>query len=142
MIQSRLSPSLPKQETGIQLGPVVATMRFTPCLDLECKATHFPGDYCLLNSKIIPDDISKPIETDNDAVNHPSHYNNSTAKCKKCNHQIECIDVVREFNFNLGNVIKYLWRAMYKNSVIQDLKKAIWCLEDEVKRLEGKPHDG
>lgn len=33
-------------------------------------------------------------------VNHPKHYNGIEG--------IECIDVARHFNFNLGNAIKYI----------------------------------
>jgi hypothetical protein len=39
--------------------------------------------------------------------------------------------------FNIGNVIKYLWRAGFKDSnEIEDLKKARWYLDDEIKRRE------
>jgi hypothetical protein len=51
---------------------------------------------------------------------------------------IECIEVTRHFNFNLGNAIKYIWRAGHKANTVQDLKKAIWYLEDEIKRLESR----
>ena len=71
-------------------------------------------------------------------VHHPEHYNSGTAVCKKCNTQIECIDVVRECNFNIGNVIKYLWRASHKGSEIQDLEKALWYLNDEIARRKGQ----
>lgn len=71
-----------------------------------------------------------------DLVNHPAHYNSSAAKCKNCGHAIECIDVAREFNFNLGNVIKYLWRSAQKGALIQDLEKAAWYLQDEIKKLK------
>ena len=51
---------------------------------------------------------------------------------------IECIEVVRHMPFNLGNTIKYIWRAGLKenHTRIQDLRKAKWYLEDEIKRLE------
>jgi len=65
-----------------------------------------------------------------EAVNHPKHYNSHPSG-------VECIDVVRHMNFNLGNVIKYLWRADHKNASIEDLKKARWYPDDEIKRLEG-----
>lgn len=63
------------------------------------------------------------------SVDHPEHYNTNPSG-------IECIDVVRHMNFNRGNAIKYIWRAGSKNDEIEDLKKAIWYLQDEVKRLE------
>lgn len=68
-----------------------------------------------------------------DEVNHPDHYNTHESG-------IECIEVVRHMNFNLGNVIKYVWRAPYKGvnlkECIQDYKKAAWYLKDEIERLE------
>ncbi len=66
-----------------------------------------------------------------DNVNHPSHYNSHPSG-------IECIQVTRHLNFNVGNAIKYLWRAGIKDETkhIEDIKKAIWYLQDEIKRLE------
>lgn len=50
---------------------------------------------------------------------------------------IECIQVVQWFNFNLGNVIKYVWRAGLKTKEpIKDLKKAKDYIEYEIKRIE------
>lgn len=64
-----------------------------------------------------------------EAVNHPAHYNGHPSG-------IECIEVVRHMNFNLGNVIKYLWRADLKGRNLEDLKKAAWYLNDEIQRQE------
>lgn len=72
----------------------------------------------------------------NDNVNHPDHYNLMPATCT-CGRRIECIDVVRHMNFNLGNVVKYIWRSGYKQNEIEDLKKALWYLTDEIRRREG-----
>ena len=43
-------------------------------------------------------------------------------------------DFIREqgLNFHLGNVIKYICRAGYKDSKIHDLEKAIHYLENEL----------
>lgn len=73
------------------------------------------------------------------SVSHPKHYNASPATCE-CGRSIECIQVVRHMNFNLGNVVKYLWRAGLKkgSSKSEDLMKAKWYLEDEIKKVEGK----
>lgn len=65
-----------------------------------------------------------------DTVNHPKHYNNHPSG-------IECIEIVRHLPFNLGNAIKYLWRNEDKNG-IEDLKKAIWYIQDEIKLRESK----
>ena len=64
-------------------------------------------------------------------INHPKHYTSDPSG-------IECIQITRWRNFNIGNAIKYLWRNGLKenNSNIQDLKKAIWYITDEIGRLE------
>lgn len=75
----------------------------------------------------------------NDQVNHPKHYTSDPSG-------IECIDVTRHRNFNIGNAIKYLWRAGIKedkdrklvDKQIEDLNKAIWYLVDEIHRLGGR----
>ena len=40
----------------------------------------------------------------NDPVNHPKHYTSDPSG-------VECIDVVEHRTFNVGNAMKYLWRA-------------------------------
>ncbi len=42
----------------------------------------------------------------------------------------------QELNFHLGNAIKYICRAGYKDSKIQDLKKAIHYLQNELEHEE------
>lgn len=65
-----------------------------------------------------------------DPIN-PAHYKSHPSG-------VECIVVTRHMSFNIGNVIKYLWRAGLKDQTptLQDLKKAAWYLNDEIKRLE------
>lgn len=67
------------------------------------------------------------IPEEKEEVNHPDHYNWFG---------IECIEVVEHFPFNLGNAIKYIWRAGRKDDIIVDLKKAIWCIQREIDRLQ------
>jgi hypothetical protein len=64
-----------------------------------------------------------------DNINHPPHYTSHPSG-------VECIDIVRHMGFNIGNVIKYCWRAGLKdnNSDIQDLEKARWYLDDEIRK--------
>lgn len=45
---------------------------------------------------------------------------------------VECIDIVKHENFNIGNALKYIWRRKHKGSEIDDLHKAIYYLECEV----------
>jgi hypothetical protein len=39
-------------------------------------------------------------------------------------------------NFNIGNVVKYLWRADHKGDRQEQLKKAHWYLRDEIRKQE------
>jgi hypothetical protein len=66
-----------------------------------------------------------------DTVDHPSHYNSHPKG-------IEAIDVIEEFAFNVANAIKYLWRANYKGSQRDDLRKALWYVQREIDRLDKK----
>ncbi len=63
------------------------------------------------------------------AVDHPDHYNSNPSG-------VECIDVVEHMGFNVGNAVKYLWRAGSKGDVVEDLKKARWYVEREIARIE------
>lgn len=75
----------------------------------------------------------------NDQINHPKHYTSDPSG-------IECIDITRHRNFNIGNAIKYLWRAGLKedkdrkliDKQVEDLNKAVWYLVDEIHRLGGR----
>lgn len=71
-----------------------------------------------------------------DPVNHPSHYTSHPSG-------IECIEITRHMGFNLGNALKYLWRNGLKDGqpAVQDLKKAVWYIQDEIKRLEKEARD-
>jgi hypothetical protein len=49
---------------------------------------------------------------------------------------VECIQIAEAFNFNLGNAIKYVWRAGLKTpDAIKDLEKAEWYIRREINRL-------
>lgn len=84
-------------------------------------------------------DVFKNNMTKQDRVEHPSHYTWLKDLCG-----IEVIDITRHMNFNLGNVIKYILRAGHKSEEglsdkqkhIEDLKKALFYIKDEIKRLE------
>ena len=64
-------------------------------------------------------------------VNHPPHYNGHPSG-------IECITVVEHFNFNIGNAMKYLWRAGLKGDSKEDLEKAAWYVRREIERRGGE----
>ena len=63
----------------------------------------------------------------NDPVNHPPHY-------KQHPSGIECIQITEHMGFNLGNAIKYIWRADLKNDAIEDLRKARWYIDREIQK--------
>lgn len=65
-----------------------------------------------------------------DAVNHPPHYTSHPSG-------VECVEIVEHFGFNIGNAVKYCWRAGLKNpDPKEDLAKAIWYIKRELERLE------
>lgn len=76
-------------------------------------------------------------ENNKDNVNHPEWYTKHLSG-------IECITITRHYCFSIGNAIKYLWRAGLKKEQgledkqkeIEDLRKAIWYINDRIKQLE------
>ncbi len=66
-----------------------------------------------------------------DPVNHPSHYTAHPSG-------VECITITEHMSFCLGNAVKYIWRADEKGDAIQDLEKAKWYVEREIKRRKKK----
>ena len=69
------------------------------------------------------------IEIKPEAVDHPKHYNAHPSG-------VECITVVEHMPFNVGNAVKYLWRAGEKPGVdaVEDLRKAAWYVAREIER--------
>ena len=73
-----------------------------------------------------------------DNVNHPNHYFWLKDKCG-----IEVIDITRHLDFDLGNAIKYILRAGRKQDSaisdvekeIEDLRKAVWYINDKINQL-------
>lgn len=65
-----------------------------------------------------------------DIINNPPHYRGANG--------MQAIDVIEAFelNYHLGNVVKYVLRCGKKSaSPLEDLKKARWYIEREIKRL-------
>jgi hypothetical protein len=48
---------------------------------------------------------------------------------------IEAIEVCKHESFNIGNAIKYLMRRKFKGSEKEDLKKALYYIELEIKSI-------
>lgn len=75
-----------------------------------------------------------------EAVNHSNHYAWLKELCG-----IEPIDICRHLDFNCGSAVKYLLRKGKKEmnlsereQRVQDLSKAIFYLQDEIKMLENQ----
>ena len=62
-----------------------------------------------------------------ETVNHPAHYNAHPSG-------VECITVVEHMGVNIGNAMKYLWRADEKGNALEDLQKAQWYVLREIER--------
>lgn len=113
----------------------------------ECKATegrnHLPGCSWAADGRV--GERRKPerlLEVGGPVV-HPKHYNQHPAG-------IECIDVIEHMTLNIGNAVKYVWRAGLKvdsshmasgdagvtAAEVQDLHKAIWYIQREIERIE------
>lgn len=83
------------------------------------------------------DSINDFNDDNNDNVNHPKHYTSHPSG-------VECIEITKYYDFCIGNVIKYLWRSglkqeqgySSKEKQIEDLKKARFYLDYEIKMLE------
>lgn len=69
--------------------------------------------------------------TEIDLVNSPPHYTAHPSG-------VECIQITEHMGFNLGNAVKYIWRADLKHDIaIDDLRKAEWYIRREIAKREG-----
>lgn len=76
-----------------------------------------------------------------DRVNHPSYYTSWKELCG-----VEVIDITRHMDFDLGNAVKYILRSGLKSEegmsdkdkAVEDLKKAVWYIQDKIAMLKGK----
>lgn len=107
------------------------------CLAEECGSN---GGYAIekfsedkvrtIHKELFPDDY------ENDPVNHPAHYTSG---------KIEVADFIadQKLNFDRGNAVKYLCRAGIKDPAceIQDLEKASWYINHEIKTLKERNND-
>jgi hypothetical protein len=60
---------------------------------------------------------------------NPQHYRQHPSG-------VECITITEHFGFCIGNAIKYLWRAGLKGDAVEDLRKAAWYIDREIRRRE------
>jgi len=82
---------------------------------------HLPGGYKVMKSG----QVSCTWDPQEDLVNHPSHYTSHPSG-------VECITITEHMCFNLGNALKYLWRADLKGKGEEDLRKAMWYIQREL----------
>lgn len=96
-----------------------------------------PKESILKNFNINSKELIHATMEHNNKVEHPKYYNQHPSG-------VECIDIVRYYNFDVGNVIKYLWRAglkteegyTNKQKELEDCKKALFYLKDHINMLE------
>ena len=62
-----------------------------------------------------------------DPVNHPQHYTSQPSG-------VDCIQFTEHMGFNLGNAVKYIWRAEEMGIALEDLQKADWYVAREIER--------
>lgn len=67
------------------------------------------------------------LKMEHDNVNRPKHYTQHPSG-------VECIQITEHMGFNLGNAIKYIWRADLKNCAVEDLKKAEYYIKREISK--------
>ena len=114
----------------------------SPCLSNFCTPCNRKDErnvYYKLVKQCEPKDMEQKAEINVDNVNHPAHYNSHPSG-------IECIEIARHHNFNIGNAIKYLWRAGLKSEKgmedadkqVEDLRKAIFYINDEIERIKSQ----
>jgi len=78
----------------------------------------------LTEDPTITETTSTP-DAETDMVNSPPHYKAHASG-------VECIQITEHMGFNLGNAVKYIWRADEKGKTIEDLEKARWYLVREI----------
>jgi hypothetical protein len=68
-----------------------------------------------------------------EAVNNPAHYGGA-------DNPYEAIKVIDawDLNFNLGNTVKYIARCGKKDDEIQELEKAAWYLNNEIRKRKSR----
>lgn len=101
--------------------------------NLTALGSEPPNGRAPFEGRVVPPaEIPSTKISQTEKVNHPSHYNSHPSG-------IECVTIAEAFNFNLGNALKYIWRAGLKTEdPTEDLKKGAWYLQRELDRLAKK----
>lgn len=109
------------------VGPDVTVAVKLRFLDHDDRDIRRAIDWRWDNTGMSSDIVAYKIVSEPDPVNHPPHYNQHPSG-------VECITIIEHMGFNLGNAIKYIWRADLKADAIEDLKKARWYIDRELKK--------
>lgn len=116
-------------------------MKCQDCMYLTRSIDRDPCSSCKhvetgSEDRFFPSTVLLEEKEPNDPVNHPSHYTDG---------KIEVADYIadKHFDFFLGNAIKYISRAGKKDPSkhVEDLEKAIWYINYEIKLLKGENND-
>ena len=103
---------------------------YFPPINLWCYPKQYE-DYKMINEETNVRAVWKVKDKVQDMINNPSHYTHGG---------VETIDYIEakglDKDFCLANVIKYVSRAGYKISKLEDLKKAQYYLNRAIKKLE------
>jgi hypothetical protein len=88
-------------------------------------------EYGLEDGAIVIKEREHAVNSDN--VSNPPHYADGWSN------GAEVIDLTEHLSFCAGNVVKYVCRAGRKDpdKHVEDLEKARWYLDREIKRVEG-----
>ena len=108
-------------------------------LGLTYDEYHRDVYWCMKELDLFDDEDLELVfrSSDDDVVNNPSHYTQGSIET------IDSIDVITEayegrLSYYVGACVKYIARANFKGSMLEDLKKAQWYLNRAVKYLEKK----
>lgn len=109
---------------------------YAPVSSLPTPEARDGYEYRWVDTNVLSEDAKDALasqlitmeEPASDPVNHPAHYKTGG---------IETIDFIeaKEFNYNMGNAVKYISRAEHKGNKKQDLEKAVWYLNRELSRI-------
>lgn len=149
MEQNELQALQPRDKIRLVKSTSYGGRLFSKGAEFEVFKTPLGELYTTIGGRVYPlvnviasdfEKVEKPETIKfNDKVEHPSHYTWLKEKCG-----IEVIDITRHMDFDLGNSIKYILRCNHKSEkgytdrekAIEDLKKAIWYINDKIKTLE------
>lgn len=95
------------------------------------KTYNYPSETMKQLDKIT--DLLKS-STNEDMVNHPSHYTSGSIECIDAMIETQGTEAVKQYC--KCNAFKYLWRHAFKNGE-EDIDKAIWYLNKYVELRDG-----